>query len=195
MSCTDTDDSNMPTCANCGKRSDDLKACTSCDLLKYCSEACQELHKPKHRGECNKRTSELDEALFKLPPKLEEDCPICFLRMPLLDSGKRYHECCGKTICSGCFYASAMMDGNVDELCPFCRSPNVTTTSDMEEMNKMNKRAEEQLNHKMEVLNFFEHVSVNPPLYMRNLEETVKLLEEKKAYFETQPKDTSLPVK
>lgn len=136
MSCTDTDDSNMPTCANCGKRSDDLKACTSCDLLKYCSEACQELHKPKHRGECNKRTSELDEALFKLPPKLEEDCPICFLRMPLLDSGKRYHECCGKTICSGCFYASAMMDGNVDELCPFCRSPNVTTTSDMEEMNK-----------------------------------------------------------
>ena len=48
----------------------------------------------------------------------------------------------------------------------------------------MNKRAEEQLNHKMEVLNFFEHVSVNPPMYIRNLEETVKLLEEKKAYFE-----------
>lgn len=43
----------------------------------------------------------------------------------------------------------------------------------------------------MEVLNYFEHVSVNPPLYNRNLEETVKLLEEKKAYFEAQPKDAS----
>ena len=31
-----------------------------------------------------------DEELFKQPPPLD-DCPICLLRMPSLDTGKRYH--------------------------------------------------------------------------------------------------------
>ena len=31
--------------------------------------------------------------------------------------------CCGKIICSGCVYANANMDGNADQLCPFCRTP------------------------------------------------------------------------
>ena len=42
--------------------------------------------------------------------------------MPSLETGSRYQACCGKIICSGCVYASAKMDGNVDQLCPFCRA-------------------------------------------------------------------------
>jgi len=40
----------------------------------------------------------------------------------------------------------------------------------------LSKRSEEKLNHTVEVLNFFEHVSINPPHYMRNLEDTIQLL-------------------
>jgi len=64
-----------------------------------------------------------DEELFKQPPPAE-DCPICFLRMPSLDTGWRYQTCCGKQICSGCVYAPVYDDqGNeVDNRkCPFCR--------------------------------------------------------------------------
>ena len=62
-----------------------------------------------------------DEELFKQPPP-EEDCAICFLRLPSLASAQIYMACCGKIICSGCIYAVASRDGGVC-LCPFCRSP------------------------------------------------------------------------
>ena len=66
-----------------------------------------------------------DEELFKQPPA--EDCPICFLRMPMLNpTGNKYKTCCGKTICSGCIHAPVYDDrGNkVDnKKCPFCRAP------------------------------------------------------------------------
>lgn len=42
----------------------------------------------------------------------------------------------------------------------------------------------------MEVLNYFEHVRVAPPIYSKQLAETIALLEEKKAYFAAQPKET-----
>ena len=45
-----------------------------------------------------------DEDLFKQPPP-KEDCPICFLLLPSLETGHRYKSCCGKTICTGCIYA------------------------------------------------------------------------------------------
>jgi len=38
----------------------------------------------------NKENKERDEKLFKQPPPQFEDCPICFLRMPYLDTGQRY---------------------------------------------------------------------------------------------------------
>ena len=80
-----------------------------------------------------------DEKLFKRPPQ-EEDCPICFLRMPSLDTGRRYQACCGKNICSGCVYAGLKMKGNVDQLCPFCRTPAPKT--DEEIIRRVRKRVE-----------------------------------------------------
>jgi sulfatase maturation enzyme AslB (radical SAM superfamily) len=60
-----------------------LKACKSCMLIRYCNADCQKSHWPKHKKECKQRAAELrDEALFKDPPA-KEDCPICFLPMPM----------------------------------------------------------------------------------------------------------------
>ena len=81
----------MSICANCGKGEEggiNLKSCTACKLVKYCNRECQIAHRPQHKKECKKRAKELhEEALFKQPPTMEEDCPICFLRMPLLGTG------------------------------------------------------------------------------------------------------------
>ena len=55
-----------------------LKACISCKLVKYCNVNCQRNHWPKHIKVCKIRV----EALFKDPPAME-DCPICFLPMPV----------------------------------------------------------------------------------------------------------------
>jgi hypothetical protein len=122
------DEVSSDICANCGKSEEStnsLKACTACKMVKYCNRKCQIAHRPQHKKECKRRAAELhDEALFKQPPP-QEDCPICFLRMPSLMSGKRYMTCCGKTICSGCIYAPVYdNEGNVvADTCPFCRSP------------------------------------------------------------------------
>jgi hypothetical protein len=44
---------------------------------------CQRNHWSKHKKGCKQRAAELrDETLFKDPPPMEE-CPICFLPMPL----------------------------------------------------------------------------------------------------------------
>ena len=45
-------------CACCGIAGVDdikLKDCDDCDLVKYCSDECQEDHRPKHEEECKKR--------------------------------------------------------------------------------------------------------------------------------------------
>ena len=113
-------------CANCGKGEDisgDLKACTACNLVKYCNRECQIAHRPQHKKACKKRAAELrDEALFKEHPP--EECPICCLPLPVYDdhTGVTFHSCCGKLICNGCVDA---MDesGENGHLCAFCRSP------------------------------------------------------------------------
>ena len=61
-----------------------------------------------------------EEALFKQPPPNEE-CPICFLTLPSMMTGRKYKSCCGKIICSGCIHAVQIMDN--DAKCPFCRVP------------------------------------------------------------------------
>ena len=126
--------SNTSTCANCGKGEDnggDLKACTACKSVKYCNRDCQIAHRPQHKKACRKRAAELrDEVLFKEPPPLYGECPICFIRLPTMDNGKRYHECCGKIICSGCCHADVYDNhGNiiVGKKCSFCRTPFPTT--------------------------------------------------------------------
>ena len=136
-----TDNNDM--CVNCGKGEEDsisLKSCTACKMVKYCSRDCQRAHRSQHKKECKKRAAELhDEALFTQPPQ-KEDCPICFLRMPTLHTGRRYNSCCGKIICCGCIYAGSKMDGNADQLCPFCRVP--APRSDEEIMERVMKRVE-----------------------------------------------------
>ena len=103
---TDDKDIVLSVCANCGKTGSKLKSCTACKLVKYCNRECQIVHRPQHKKECRKRAAELhDEKLFKQPPPENGDCLICFLRLPLVNAGRRYQTCCGKTICSGCYYA------------------------------------------------------------------------------------------
>jgi len=153
MSTTDKDD--ISVCANCGKDGAN-NICNKCQVTKYCNAVCKKVHKKKHKKDCEdhvrlaaekhneelKRAAELhDIELFKQPPPLE-DCPICFLRMPILSTGV-YKTCCGKVICIGCCYAPVYDDqGNeVDnEKCPFCRTP--TPKSQKEMINGYKKRME-----------------------------------------------------
>jgi len=79
-----------------------------------------------------------DEDLFEQPPK-NEDCPICFIRMPCLSTGYKYKSCCGKVICSGCIYAVKNMIKGAD-LCPFCRTS--APSSNKEIVERINKRAD-----------------------------------------------------
>ena len=73
-----------------------------------------------------------DIALFKQPPP-NEDCPICFLTLPSLHTGRKYKTCCGQMICSGCIHAVDKMKG--DSKCPFCRAPVPRSEEDLIEMN------------------------------------------------------------
>ena len=59
---------------------------------------------------------------MSLPPPGDE-CPICFLILPSLNTGRRYMSCCGKFICRGCIYAGAWAFVGYDQLCSFCRTP------------------------------------------------------------------------
>ena len=152
-----TDNNNQPlSCAKCGKCEEDsctLKNCNACKMVKYCNRDCQTAHRPQHKKACKKRAAELhDIELFKLPPP-PEDCPICMLPVPSMDTGEKYNSCCGKKICSGCVHAvmiEAVSKGKMKEeeiancaggvgLCPFCRTP----TSDSEEdIRRLKKRVE-----------------------------------------------------
>jgi len=83
-----------------------------------------------------------DEALFKQPPP-NEDCPICMDRLPTLELGSSYMECCGKLMCSGCFYSSIHDNqGNAvdNPKCPFCRAPH--PLNDDEFIKRLKKRME-----------------------------------------------------
>jgi TPR repeat protein len=97
-----------------------------------------------------------------------EDCPICFLPIPILlincvtlppatissvpiydyaianeelanKESETYYACCGKSICRGCNYSS-WKSGN-DEKCPFCNSDRTGKTDD-EQVEELTKRAE-----------------------------------------------------
>ena len=134
-------------CANCGKKGNDVNnVCNKCKMVKYCNAACKKKHRHKHKKDCEEhvrlaaeRAAELhDIELFKQPPA--DDCSICFLRMPTLDSGWRYKACCGKVICSGCSYAPVYDNqGNEVEIekCAFCRVP---TSKSIEEAREREKK-------------------------------------------------------
>ena len=128
---TANNEDSIPTCANCGKEGSDVtNTCNKCKSVKYCNAACKKKHRHKHKKECERRVAELhDEQLFKQPPS-DEDCPICFIRLPDLGSGSVYMSCCGKVICRGCIYAVQKRDA-ASGLCPFCRTPPLDSDAEM----------------------------------------------------------------
>ena len=117
-------ENDVSACANCGKEGINLNICNKCKEATYCNAACKKKHRSKHKKQCERRVAELhDEALFREPPPQYGDCPICFIRLPTMHNGRRYYECCGKMICSGCSYADVYDNqGKIiaEEKCPFC---------------------------------------------------------------------------
>jgi len=150
-------DNDIPVCANCGKEGDDVNnICNKCNTVKYCNAVCKKKHRHKHKKDCEEhlriaaeRAAKLhDEKLFKQPPSQFGDCPICFLRLPSLVSGRRYYECCGKMICSGCVYAPVYDNqGNkVDnKKCPFCRTPHHTSNEELVKRTKKRMQAHDPI--------------------------------------------------
>ena len=139
-----SNENDVSACANCGKEGSNLNICNKCKEATYCNAACKKKHRSKHKKRCERRVAEMhDKMLFKEPPNEFGDCPICFLRLPTMDSGRRYHECCGKIICCGCEYAPVYDNyGNaiVDKKCPFCRTPDPTSSEEI--LQRTKKRME-----------------------------------------------------
>ena len=127
-------------CAQCGKEGGNLNTCNKCEIAKYCNAACKKKHRSKHKKACERRAAELhDEALFKEHPPREE-CPICFLPLPLNTGESVFQSCCGKLICSGCIVAMMKETrgrGKKKDLCAFCREP--SPSSEEDEVKRMKK--------------------------------------------------------
>eukprot|EP00985_Skeletonema_marinoi_P030768 scaffold33795_cov79-Skeletonema_marinoi.AAC.1 len=57
---------DVKCCASCGIAEVDdikLKECDDCDLVRYCSDKCQEDHRPNHEAICKERAAELRDEL------------------------------------------------------------------------------------------------------------------------------------
>ena len=115
-------------CASCGiaEGSDiKLKKC-ACDLVKYCSDECKEMHRQEHEAACKKKMADAirDKILFTQPEMSHlGECPICSLPNPLDEEKSGTFPCCSKRICKGCSYAhekSQKQQGRHPK-CPFCR--------------------------------------------------------------------------
>ena len=133
------DNTSTTNCAACGKEGGNLNTCNKCNMVKYCNAACKKKHRSKHKKVCERRVAELhDEALFKEPPPREE-CPICFLPLPLDVRQTTFNSCCGKLVCNGCIYV--MIDEAVGRgkigLCAFCREPD--SSEEEEEVERIKK--------------------------------------------------------
>ena len=126
-------------CASCGKEGGNINTCNKCKMVKYCNAACKKKHRTKHMKSCKKRVAELhDEALFKEHPPPEE-CPICFLPLPISCNETNFYSCCGKRICSGCTYAMDEEARGREKigLCPFCRTPSPTSQEEVKRIKKL----------------------------------------------------------
>jgi len=134
-----SDELMMCFCASCGIAEVDnikLMECDGCDLVRYCSEKCQEEHRPKHGEISKERAAELrDEILFRQPESSRlGDCPICCLPLPIPCDVQKHNcssspvismHCCSQVICKGCYYANRMREReqSLPTLCPYCRHP------------------------------------------------------------------------
>eukprot|EP00984_Skeletonema_dohrnii_P006318 scaffold2260_cov73-Skeletonema_dohrnii-CCMP3373.AAC.2 len=128
---------SLRCCASCGAAESDaitLTTCDACNLVLYCDEACQELHKPEHGAACKRRKlAEREKMLFRQPESNHMgDCPICSLPLPFDGLQYTLFPCCSKTICNGCDYAiekSERKSGS-RHTCPFCRHPVAETVKE-----------------------------------------------------------------
>ncbi len=119
-------------CASCGIAEVDeikLKKCNDCDLIHYCSDTCQQEHRPEHEAKCKERAAELrDELLFRQPESTHlGDCPICCLPLvfTIQQNQITMFSCCSKVICNGCNFSNIVREaeGQLKAACPFCRHP------------------------------------------------------------------------
>ena len=148
MLATNNVDNIMATCSACGKDGikESMNICNKCKMVHYCNLACKKKHKSKHKKKCEKHAAKLhDEALLQEPPPREE-CPICFLLLPLDPGDSKLQSCCGKIVCDGCTFAmikEGVGKGKTkeeDHLCPYCRTP--PPSSDEEYIQQMKKLME-----------------------------------------------------
>src|SRR5210317_1141183 len=138
-------DASDEVCASCGTAAIDdikLKVCDGgCDLVKYCSDGCRELHRPEHIGVCKKRAAEIrDDKLFRQPDESHlGECPICCLPLPLDTRKSRSYDCCTQSVCLGCLSANIEreMDEGLESKCPYCREPLGGKTKEEKEARKM----------------------------------------------------------
>jgi tetratricopeptide (TPR) repeat protein len=144
-------------CASCGIAGVDdvkLKLCNGgCDLVKYCSDGCQELHREMHEQECKKRVDEMrddiqrraaelrqkflrDKSLFEVPGGNHlGDCPICCLPLPIDLKKSMLMGCCSKSICKGCHFANQKREyeAGLEHRCAYCREPLPKTDEEFDE--------------------------------------------------------------
>ena len=109
--------------------------------MKYCNRTYQVAHRPAHKKACKKHLAELfDEKLFKQPSP-NEDCPICYLRLPIDEDQFIYQSCCGKMLCDGCVCANTVAAADTERFkCVFCRTE--ASSSDEESIERLKKRVE-----------------------------------------------------
>ena len=119
------------SCASCGKSildGDNFTICADCKYVQYCSDECQQGHRPLHEAECKERVAE-DENLFRQPESSHlGDCPICCVPMPINEDKRSLFSCCCKTMCQACTLADQLSQRNRQvRICPFCRHPQPNT--------------------------------------------------------------------
>ncbi|KAL7527702.1 hypothetical protein ACHAXR_002090, partial [Thalassiosira sp. AJA248-18] len=102
-------------------------------------------------------------------PPPNEDCPICFLRLPLGQSEIHYQSCCGKIVCYGCAFAGVIARASTEQICPFCRTPHESSRD--EGIERLRKRIEARDTNAMHMLGcrYFRGVGV-PQDYNKALE-------------------------
>ena len=126
-------------CASCGKAAVDnitLKICTACKLVRYCSVECQKNHRSQHKKAWKQRMIEIREnKLLEQPDGTHlDECPLCFLPLPIDETKSVVSQCCSKLICQGCQYASMMSDlkGKLQPKCAFCRTPQMQSQEEFD---------------------------------------------------------------
>lgn len=112
---------NLTRCAKCNKTSEpfeQLKMCTDCRSVWYCTVDCQKAHRPLHKKYCkqakmliktfkdvnsiNADNDDGDDNLFDFKLLTMDDCPICLIPLPITKSEVMYKVCCGQVMCASC---------------------------------------------------------------------------------------------